>query len=75
MNSEKLRENKGNLCFSARPKYWEAGLKDALKFLEARMGRCWKEGSHVVKQTGYFFDPALGLRRLYLDVSLSVLDS
>lgn len=35
MNSEKLREKKGNLCFNAFPKFWEAGLKNALKFLEA----------------------------------------
>lgn len=72
MNSEKRKENKGNLCVSAFPKFWEAGFNGFIKlkiFLEARMDRPWKEGSHVVKaDQDTSLTSALRLRRLYLNV-------
>lgn len=74
MNSEKLRVNKGNRCLTALPKFREAGLENALIFLEVKMDRYWRRGSHVVRADQETSQtPALGLGRLH--VSASVLDS
>lgn len=66
--------NKGSRCLTALPKFGEAGLENALTFLEAKMDRYWKQGSRVVRADQETSQtPALGLGRLH--VSASVLDS
>lgn len=55
-------ENKGNRCLTALPKFGEAGLENALTFLEAKMDRYWKKGSRVVRADQETSQaPALGL--------------
>jgi len=59
MNSEKLRENKGNICFSACPKFWEAGLKKCFKIIGNQNGQTLERRilSGQGRQ-GYFSDPS-----------------